>query len=406
MNSEWRCSKIFYEIMKGERIMYCFSISHKKAPASVREQFAFTAEQKLLFMEMMKQEEGVDGCVVLGTCNRSEIYISGSRKAISALQQRFAGFCGITLEEVLKYLNNYSGEGAIRHLFHVCCGFDSMVLGEDEILGQVKDAYLSALEQKTAGHELNILFQRAISCAKRIKTDTGVSRTPVSVATLAANEVFRLEKEGIKKVMIIGLTGKMGGSIARNILSHPGIEIIGTARSHRDELQLEWKTDRIRVIDYRNRYQYMDESDVIISATSGPHYTITCGELEKAVKTRKPRLFIDVALPMDIDSRVGKLEDTVLYDIDFFEALSSQNLEVKQRELQAAGMILEEGLQEAVKEWIFSPYLKKLEDFRQTWEGKSFQKNMFLVKEHAGQEELKAFLKIMDSLKAWGEEGH
>lgn len=385
--------------------MYCFSISHKKAPAAVREQFAFAPEEKLLFMEMMRQEDGVDGCVVLGTCNRSEIYIAGGKKAIPALQQKFAKFCDVPLEEVLKYLNIYSGEGAIRHLFHVCCGFDSMVLGEDEILGQVKNAYLSALEKKTAGHELNILFQRAISCAKRIKTDTGVSRTPVSVATLAANEVFRLEKEGTKRVMIIGLTGKMGGSIAKNILSHPGIEIIGTARQHHDEIQLEWKNDRIQVIDYRKRYQYMDDMDVVISATSGPHYTVTRGELEKAVRTEKPRLFIDVALPIDIDTRVGEMDGVVLHDIDFFETLSTQNLEVKQRELQAAEQIMEDGLQEAVKEWIFSPHLKKLEEYRTVWEGKSFQKNMFLIKEHAGVEELKAFLKIMDSLTAWGEEG-
>lgn len=385
--------------------MYCFSISHKKAPAAVREIFAFSEEEKGRFMELLIKEEGVDGCVVLGTCNRSEIYISGGKKAIPALMQRFAGFRHIALEEVLKYLNTYSGEGAIRHLFHVCCGFESMVLGEDEILGQVKAAYQSALEQKNAGHELNILFQRAVSCAKRIKTDTGVSRTPVSVSTLAANEVFHFKKDGVTKVMIIGMTGRMGRSITKNILCHPRIEVFGTARRHHDEIQMEWKDERVRVVDYQERYQYMDESDVIVSATTGPHYTVTRGELEKVLKLHKPRLFIDVALPVDIDLRVGELPDTTLHDIDFFEQLSNQNLEVKQRELHAARQIMEAGLEEAVKEWIFSDHLKDIEEYQKNWEARSFRKNLFLIKECAGQEELKAFLKIMDGLKVWGEEG-
>lgn len=385
--------------------MYCFSISHKKASAAVRENFAFSPEEKQQFMELMTAEDGVDGCVVLGTCNRSEIYISGGKRAIPVLQQNFAQFRNIALEEVLQYLNIYSGEGAVRHLFHVSCGFDSRVLGEDEILGQVKDAYQAALAHRTTNQELNILFQRAISCAKRIKTDTGVSRTPVSVATLAANEVYRFEKSGIKHVVVIGMTGKMGSSITKNILCHPGIEVVGTTRRHRDEIQTEWKNDRVRVIDYQERYQYMNEADVVVSATSGPHYTVTRGELLKVMTIRKPRLFIDVALPLDIDIRVGELPGVTLRDIDFFESLSSQNLEVKQRELNAARHIMEEGLEEAVKEWMFSPYLKKLEEYQSMWESHPFRKNLFLIKEHASQEDLKSFLKIMDSMKAWrGEE--
>lgn len=106
-----------------------------------------------------------------------------------------------------------------------------MVLGEDEILGQVRDAYQAALEKKHVDYELNVLFQRAIACAKRIRTDTRISTTPLSVATLVANEVFHFPAQGIKRVMIIGITGKMGTTIAKNILAKPGIQVTGTVRS-------------------------------------------------------------------------------------------------------------------------------------------------------------------------------
>ncbi len=121
--------------------MYCMSISHKKATVNIREQFAFHENEKTEFIERLMKKKAVTGVVVLCTCNRSEVYVSGTKHAIGELQREAADFKGIRLEELLKYLNIYGGESAIGHLFKVACGFDSMVLGEDEILGQVKGAY-------------------------------------------------------------------------------------------------------------------------------------------------------------------------------------------------------------------------------------------------------------------------
>lgn len=386
--------------------MYCMSVSHKKASVNIRERFAFSEKEKTEFMERLMKKESVTGVVVLCTCNRSEIYVSGTKQAMGELQREAADFKGIRLEELLKYLNIYSGESAIGHLFKVACGFDSMVLGEDEILGQVKEAYQASKDQGSVDYEMNVLFQRAVTCAKRIKTDTNLSRTPLSVATLVANEVFRFEKEdGDKHVMVIGMTGKMGNTITKNILSKPGIQVTGTVRSHNSGLMLEVKEDRVRVVDYKDRYQYMDEMDIVISATLGPHYTVTCEELSEQVIPGKKRLFIDVAVPVDMDPEIGEMEGLTLYDIDYFETLSKNNTEIKLKELDRAKVIMEEELDGAIKEVLFHPYIRRMKELREVFSGKPLDTLLYEVRDHVSSEELKVVLKTLDGLEHWIKEG-
>ncbi|MEY8355758.1 glutamyl-tRNA reductase [Lachnospiraceae bacterium 54-53] len=387
-------------------MMHCMSVSHKKAPVNIREQFSFSTEEKMEFMERLKKKDGVTGAVVLCTCNRSEIYISGAKNAVARLQREVADFKKVRLEELLKYLNIYSGESAIKHLFKVACGFDSMVLGEDEILGQVKDAYQLSKDLVAADYELNVLFQKAVTSAKRIKTDTNLSRTPLSAATLAANEVFRFEKEsGDKKVMVIGMTGKMGNAITKNILSKPGIEVTGTVRSHKSDLTVEVKSDRVRIINYRDRYRYMDEMDIVISATLGPHYTVTYEELSEQLTVEKKRLFMDVAVPVDMDPGVGKVKGLTLYDIDYFEALSRNNTEIKLKELDRAKAIMEEDLDGAIKEVVFHPYIRRMEELREAFAGKRLDTLLYQIRDHVSSEELKVVLKTLDGLEGWIKEG-
>lgn len=386
--------------------MYCMSVSHKKAPVSIRERFSFSQEEKAEFMERLRAHEAVTGVVVLCTCNRSEIYVSGTKNAISVLQREVAAFKQVRLEELLKYLNIYSGENAIGHLFKVACGFDSMVLGEDEILGQVKDAYQLSRERGGADYELNVLFQKAMACAKRIKTDTNLSRTPLSVATLVANEVFRFEKEGREKnVMVIGMTGKMGTTITKNILSKPGIRVTGTVRSHKADMTVEVRGERVEIIHYRDRYEYMDQMDIVISATSGPHYTVTFEELSGKLSEKKKRLFMDVAVPVDVDPEVGTVEGLTLYDIDYFETLSRNNTEIKLKELDRAKAIMEEEMDEAVKEMVFHPYVRRMEELKEAFSGKGLDTLLYQIRDHVSSEDLKVVLRTLDGLEGWIREG-
>ena len=381
--------------------MYCISVSHKKAPVNIREKFALSNEEKAAFIQKLKKNPQISGCVVLCTCNRSEIYITGSRTAIGELQREVAEFKNLSLQEILKYLNLYSGDRAIAHLFKVCCGFDSMVLGEDEILGQVRDAYQLSLEQNGADYELNVLFQRALAAAKRIKTDTNLSRTPLSIATLVANEVFHFEKEGEKRVMVIGMSGKMGSTITKNILSKPGIQVTGTYRSHKPDFVMEVKSERAKLVEYKDRYRYMNDMDIVVSATSGPHYTVTKTELDQVLTDRKKRLFIDVAVPIDMDPEIRSEEGLTLYDIDYFETLSKNNTEIKMRELDRARALMEEDLDAAVREMMFHPYIRRMGELHQAFDGKKLETVLFKIRDHVSSDDLKVILRTLDGLEHW-----
>ena len=398
----WSCIQGILDHKKGMDTMYCISVSYKKAPAEIRGKFAFDGEQKEELARRLRGSGEITGCVILCTCNRSEIYVSGTKNSVRILQHELGSLKGISRQELLKYLNTYSGDTATAHLFKVCCGFDSMVLGEDEILGQVKDAYQAALTGGTADYELNVLFKRAITCAKRIKTDTRISSTPLSVATLAANQVFHFEKDGVKEVMIMGITGKMGTTIAKNILSKPGIRVTGTVRSHNGAFQLEPKEDRVRLVDYKDRYRYAGEMDIIISATTSPHYTITREELEQALCGRgqsRPRLLIDVAVPLDMDPAAGEIPGVCLRDIDYFEKQTRNNEQIRLRELDRARSIMEEDLDGALKEMLFHPYIGRMAKLKETFSGKSLDSLLYKVRDHVSSEELKVFLRILDGLE-------
>ncbi len=387
--------------------MYCISVSYKKAPAEIRGRFAFDAREKEALAGMLRESGAAEGCVVLCTCNRSEVYLSGGKAAIRALQEAVASIKAVPQQELLKYLNIYSGDRATAHLFKVCCGFDSMVLGEDEILGQVRLAYQAALEKKDVNYELNVLFQRAIACAKRIRTDTRISTTPLSVATLVANEVFRFPKDGVKQVMIIGITGKMGTTIAKNILAKPGIQVTGTVRSHHAVLDFAPKGDRVRLVDYRDRYKYAKDMDIIISATTSPHYTITMDELNRALagdSGERHRLLVDVAVPLDMDPEAAKLPGVTLRDIDYFDTLSRNNEQIRLKELDRARAIMEEDLDGAVKEMMFHPYIGRLAQLRAAFAGKSPESLLFTVRDRVSSEELKVVLKVLDGLERWVKE--
>ena len=384
--------------------MYCISVSYKKVPVEIRGRFSFEPEEKENLVRGLLNEGGAGGCVVLCTCNRSEIYFSGKKETVNLLQHKMSEMKLFPREELLKYMNIYSNDKAVAHLFNVCTGYDSMVLGEDEILGQVKTAYQEALSRGWTNYELNVLFRRAVTCSKRVKTDTRISSIPLSVATLAASQVFHFEKNGTVKVMIVGITGKLGTAIAKNILSKPGNHITGTVRNHNMSVSLKSKEARIRLVDYRDRYRYMKEMDIIISATASPHYTITKKELEEAFGIEVPakkRLLIDLAVPLDIDPDAGTLPGVSHMDIDYFESLSKNNGQARLHELDLGRQIMKEELDVAIKEILFHPYIGRIREMEEAFTGKSLHSLLYKAREHLCSADLKVFLKALDGLEQW-----
>lgn len=386
-----------YFIRKKCCNMYVIGISHKNAPVSVRELFSLSAEEQEEFLAKVKSNQHIQECVLLSTCNRSEVYFSGDHLALQEMQRCFAEYKNLQSGFLLKYFLVYQGEKAIRHLFLVTCGMDSMVLGEDEILGQVKTAYTRALDLGTTKYLLNTLFHSAIACAKIIKTETKLSKTPVSIGTLAANEVFRFPGED-KTVLIIGLTGKLGSILMKNIYDKPKVKIIGTSRSHPTNGNIGREYEKVSMIDYEQRYQYMDQADIVVSATTSPHYTITCQELKEHILTEKKRLFLDLSVPLDIDQEIAKLNGITLHDIDYFEQVSVNNTLIKEKETDQALSILEECLDEVKKQLIFHEFIGTLPLISRKLESVSFESVLYEIKEKSNSNELSMVLGALRKL--------
>lgn len=365
--------------------MYCISISFKTAPLEIREKFAFSKEQAAEFIELAAADPSIKECVVLSTCNRTEIYFAGLKHAAEAMELLLSQYKEVERAQAIGYYNTFINEAAVRHAFAVTSGMDSMLLGEDEILGQVKDAYQLALEHHTTGFVLNTVFQNAINCSKKIKTDTNLSKTPVSIGTLVANEIFHFDKK-IKHVFIIGLTGKMGTIIMKNVYGKHGVQVTGTSRTVTNHYEKEYP--EVHVVPYKERYAYMEEADIVISATTSPHYTVTKEKLDEALSTKKNRLFIDLSVPSDIDKSVADTKGIELYNIDHFEHLSKNNNQKKEKEIELGKEIMEQELDETLKVIAFHKFLPSMKDTKNLFETQNFESIMYRLRDRESYESL------------------
>lgn len=383
------------------------SISHQNAPLAIRELFAFPKQVQIDLMRQMLERGCAAECVVISTCNRTEVYAYSERAEsnFTEMQDLLLEFAEASeVEDIGDYVRFYSGTGAIRHLFHVAAGLHSMVVGEDQILGQVKRAHEQARQAGTCDVYLNTLFRYAVTAAKKVKTETDLSRTTVSAATMAvkaAEQTFG-SLNG-RNVMLIGASGKIGGVVLKNLQCMEGIRIYITSRN-----LLKAREDRhhkalYEVMEYEERYALVDEMDVIISATSSPHYTLTYEKLAKSLKTSKPRVLVDLAVPIDIEERTEWLPGIKRYDIDDFQELARANNERKQHEVLAADQILEEIRLDFERWMVFQqalPEIKKMKEWmlleaeKKGFE-KAIDKMFYKIRDHSNPEDLRAFFEHM-----------
>lgn len=387
------------------------SISHKTAPVAMREKFAFSPGQQLEIMKSVIRESPAKECVILATCNRTEVYTycareSKERQVFEVVQRVLSGAAGMPGDESMgDLLRFYQGNKAIHHLFDVTTGLDSMVIGEDQILGQVKNAHATAMEEKMCSTFLNTFFRYAITASKKVKTDTLLSKTPVSTATIAvkAAEEYLGDLSG-KKIMLLGATGKIGTVVFKNLMADYAVELYLTMRdqSRLNKHQHDSRT-KTQYIPYENRYDWLDEMDVVISATSSPHYTMTYEKVKKSLVTKKKRAFVDLAVPLDIESRISEMEDIRCYNIDDFSQVAKENNDKKLKEAKMAREILED-YELQFKRWmIFQKNLEVMKEIEAEIvleaEEKSIMKAMdklfYRVRENASPEDLEVFFRCL-----------
>ena len=383
------------------------SISHQNAPLVIRELFAFQKQVQIDLMRQMLERGYAAECVVISTCNRTEVYTYSERTEsnFTQMQNLLLEFAEASdVENIGDYVRFYSGTGAVRHLFQVAAGLHSMVMGEDQILGQVKRAHEQAREAGVCDVYLNTLFRYAVTAAKKVKTETELSRTTVSAATMAvkaAEQTFGSLKG--RKVMLIGASGKIGGVVLKNLQCMEGIRICITSRNLLKAREDRHHKASYEVMEYENRYTLVDEMDVIISATSSPHYTLTYEKLAKSLKTSKPRVLVDLAVPIDIEEKAEWLPGIKRYDIDDFQELARANNEKKQHEVLEADQILEEIRLDFERWMVFQqalPKIKKmkawmLQEAEKKGFGKAIDKMFYKIRDHSNPEDLRAFFEHM-----------
>lgn len=378
--------------------MFCVSISYKQTPLEIRQRFAFEEQEQRQFLRQLMENGIITGGIIVSTCNRSELYFTGEKEKISALEKEISIFKQIEKEVLKKNCLYYSGEKAVKHLFKVTSGLDSMVLGEDEILHQVKAAYLFANQEGFCNSELNIIFQGAFHYAKFSKTSTKLSNTPVSIGTLTANMVEDdLKNLENKKVLLIGATGKIGSIVLKDLLAK-GITVVATkGRHHKSEDTLLIQNDKLEWIEFSKRYAYVNQVSAIVSCTGSPHYILIKEEFQKWRRQEETLLIIDLAVPYDIDQEIGELPYISLLDIDYFTGKAKENHTIRYEEKEKVELILTEGVEETMKKL----YLR---DFKMTMgkqcEDGLFSKTIYSLKETLNSQQ---FFEVLQRIKEKGE---
>lgn len=322
-------------------------VNHNLAPISVREKVSFTDTQKIEAINSLL-DKNINEIVILSTCNRSEIYIRATDieekiKIVECFYEEYFNEKGIK-----SYLFSKLGKQAINHLFEVTAGLDSIVLGEDQILGQVKDAHEFSMQLGSSKKIFNKLFREAVTTAKEIKSTTKISEQPLSISYIGV----KLLKEKLgslegKSALVVGF-GKMS-KLSMNHLLEENVNTIYLAnRSHGKYENISEDLDNVIPIKYEKRYEILENVDIVISATASPHTVL---RLEEMPNLKRNIYMMDIALPRDIDPKLKELENIEVYDIDDLKKIQSEN-DNKRNELAIIAHKFIEDKIEAFIDWM------------------------------------------------------
>ena len=299
--------------------IFMIGIDHNMAPVDVRAQFAFTRKNTGEALRRLKEEAGICGCIILSTCNRLELWVSTADEEKPDLYQWLCSLKGVQGEQYQKYFTSRENEEAVEHLFYLTSGLKSQILGEDQILTQVKDALSMSRDEFTTDSVLEVLFRMAVTAGKKIKTEVPFSHGNPSVI----HQAIRFLEEGGYHVR------------------EAGADVTVTIRQYRSGVvSIPVGCSRI---NYGERMDYLPECDLVVSATASPNYTLT-EELFEDVRVERPMILIDLAVPRDIDPEIRKKDNITLYDMDSFR--TGETPKELADNLEAAGSIVKARMNE------------------------------------------------------------
>ncbi|HEV8129940.1 MAG TPA: glutamyl-tRNA reductase [Acidobacteriota bacterium] len=327
--------------------------NHRMAPVEVREQIAFDAEQMHQALRDVVGGGAVAEAVILSTCNRVEIVAATEERqtAIEHLKNFVARYHGLPVAILERYLYHFSAHEAVRHVFRVASSLDSMVVGETQILGQVKEAFSKACDLGTAGPVLRDLFPRAFRVAKKVRTETQIAASSLSISSIAvelAQKIFeRLEG---KSILLIG-AGKMAQQASRQLVNSGVGRIWVTGRTPERATLLAEKIGGTP-LPYQNLIEALVVSDIVIVSTSAPHFVIEQSDMIQVLRQRKnqPVFVIDISVPRNVDPSVNQVDNVFLYDIDDLKTVVEGNRKGRAREAEIAEEIVESEVKSFLRE--------------------------------------------------------
>ncbi len=336
--------------------IFVVGLSHKTAPVSIRETVAFAPEHIGDALGQLKKLPCIAEVVVVSTCNRVEIYAAAdyAEEGIEAVTRFIARYHGLDVEQLSKHLYVRQGDDAMRHMFRVAASLDSMVVGEPQILGQIKDAYGYAVEYSSVGLIMNRFLHKAFSVAKRVRTETNIAGNAVSVS-FAAVELARKIFDSIegKTVMLLG-AGEMCELAARHFVNNGVKEVLVANRTFARAQTLAQEFSG-RAVLFENFADHLHQVDIVLSSTGATNFIIQPEQVQNALRQRKqkPMFFIDIAVPRDIDPRVNNVGNVYLYDVDDLQGIVKANMDERQKEAIEAEEIINQELMQ-FKGWMSS----------------------------------------------------
>ncbi len=317
-------------------------INHKTAPLELRERLAFTPQTLPEALQSLKKLANVEEASILSTCNRTELYCVTSADNDRAIIQWFSHFHGLDEDQIKQHLYLHAHEETIRHAMEVASGLDSMVLGEPQIAGQMKDAYAMANENGTIGLLLGKLYQRAFAVSKQVRTDTDIGSSPVSVAFAAVSLAKQIFGDLTQTTVLMVGAGETIELAARHLHSQGVNKIIIANRSveRAQKLADEFQGEAISL---QSISEHLHRSDIVIASTASPLPIIGKGTVERALKKRKhqPIFMVDLAVPRDVEPEVNELDDVYLYSVDDLQSVIEENMENRMQAAEQAREIID-----------------------------------------------------------------
>lgn len=374
--------------------LIALGINHTTASVDIRERVSLVPDQIAAFLSFAKEQRIADEVVVLSTCNRTELYFYRLHTTPAALVDAWSKHTDLAPEEMIKYLYELTGSAAAKHLFRVAAGLDSLILGEPQIFGQLKQSLAQATEAGTVDKYLNHLFQLSFNISKEIRTKTNIGAYAVSVAFTAvqlARQIF----DGLEhhRVLLVG-AGETIELVARHLLES-GVRNItvanrseGRAKELIEELGIEAQSHALQQLP-----ELLVEADIVVSSTAADHALITKSMAKAALKARKqqPILMVDLAVPRDIEAEVGTLNDLYLYTVDDLNMIVADNQKSREEAAEEAQRYVLAGV-ERWEEWLtiahFGHKLQQIERYNDVMKARSIQRAKNQLKRGDSEEEV------------------